>query len=50
MADQQFRQIRMAVIARVRADGQFNARICLIVGVKLAQQFIFFRQIAAQFQ
>ena len=50
MTDQQFRQIRMAVIARVRTDGQFDARICLIVGVKLAQQFVFFRQVAAQFQ
>ena len=47
MADQQFRQIRMAVIARVRPDGQFDARICLVVGVKLTQQFVFFRQVAA---
>ena len=47
MADQQFRQIRMAVIARVRPDGQFDARICLVVWVKLTQQFVFFRQVAA---
>ena len=50
MTDQQFRQIRMAVIARIRTDGQFDARIGLIVGVKLAQQFVFFRQVATQFQ